>query len=258
VPVDSPLDSFLTKAGLKQTAIPGLYTKGEGYTPKEYGKSYIERWGDTDFMQNWRLMNENILDHIPRSFSKKTSRVLDVGCLNAYMMESLRRGGIKNIYGTDISYEIAINRIVEPYHLPAITVCDFINNTYPDKFADLTICMEVLEHLPPKSTDQFIQELGRVTSDRGVLLISTSEDWDVDPTHTNCRKRDEWYRLFSNHNMVPYGDQMIFSGFNSFVFKKVKNPLQKLYYHSIHSLSMKIPLWGGLRVLKHTFGRSAK
>jgi FkbM family methyltransferase len=250
--------TLLKKTGLKSTKVPGLFTKGEGYTPKEYGVSYIERWGDTDFMKNWKLMADLILAHMPRSFTRETVRVFDVGCLNAYMMESLRRVGVKHIYGTDISYEIGINRIVDPYHLPAVTIEDFNDNSYPDHFGDIVICMEVLEHLPPETTDKFIEELKRVTSDNGVILISTSEDPTVDPTHTNCRPRAEWFKIFAKHNLVPVGEQIVFPGFNSFVIKKATGPLAKTYSQSVQALSAVIPLWGGVRALKRAYRRGLR
>jgi len=205
-----------------------LFQKKSGTTPEEYGKSYIARWGDTDWLQNARLAAAQILEHAPQKFNKKTSKILDVGCLNGYIMESLCREGLKEIYGNDISYFLAVEKQINPWFLPAITVCDFTHNDYPSRVFDMTICMEVLEHLPPELTHKFIAELARVTSEKGALLISTSEDWAADETHINCRNRAEWYWEFAKVGLVPQGQQIIFPGFNSFVLRHAHSPVEKL------------------------------
>lgn len=222
-----------------KTEIPNVYVKRELSSPKAYGFSYLRRWGDTDFLKNWKMAAEQIMYHMPANFSKSTVRILDVGCLNGYIMESLRRYGIKQIFGNDISYEIAIKHCINKYHLPAITIDNFCENTYPDGFSDMTIAMEVLEHIPPEKTGLFIQQLHRVTSQKGVVLISTSEDWDVDPTHVNCRKRNEWYYLFSKHGLVPKGKQEIFGGFNSFIFRKTSHSIEKRLWNLYHAIFIK-------------------
>ncbi len=251
------LEKQLLAMVLKRIPKTSLFVRAQGYTPEEYGVSYIERWGTTDFMKNWKLEGDNILAHLPVSFTRKNLRVLDVGCLNGYIMEALRRHGVKNVFGTDISYEIAINRCVDRYHLPAITITDFVDNNYPDGFSDMTICMEVLEHITPAHTDRFISELARVTSEKGVVLISTSEDWDADATHVNCRKRYEWYALFAKHGLLPYGPQIIFSGFNSFVFHKAGNIGQAMWYKILYNIGAVIPFWGPYQRIKNLLTKSA-
>ncbi len=237
------LEKMIINYNFDKVSIPHLYIKKKGSTPKEYNIDYLKRWGNTDFLKNWKLAGKEILFHIPSGLSKSSVRILDIGCLNGYIMETLRMNGVKNVYGCDISYEIAVNNCINKYHLPAITIGDFCDNHYPDKFSDLTIAMEILEHIPPDKTDKFISELKRVTADNGKILISTSEDMNVDPTHVNCRTRSEWYYEFGNHGIVPTGKQLIFPGFNSFVFKKAAN-------------KWKTFIWKTLFVLMKTFSLS--
>ncbi len=229
-------ENLLTKTEFRRSTIPGLYVKKPGLTPKEYDIEYLKRWGATDFLKNWKLAGEQILAHIPSGLSKSSVRILDIGCLNGYIMETLRMNGVKKVYGCDISYEIAINHCINKYHLPAIRIEDFCNNHYPDKFSDLTIAMEILEHIPPDKTDKFISELKRVTSDNGKILISTSEDMNIDPTHINCRKRIEWYYIFAKHGLIPSLKQTIFPGFNNFVFHKTKYKWQESTWRNISRL----------------------
>jgi SAM-dependent methyltransferase len=215
--------------GFEVTPVPGLLRKKAATSPREYGEDYLARWGDTDFMKNSELAAAQILKHLPGHKTKKTVRVLDVGCLNGYIMESLRRSGVRHVFGTDISYDLAVRHQVNPYHLAAIKVEDFLENSYPHGFSDMTICMEVLEHISPESTNRFVRELRRVTANEGVVLVSTSEDWEVDATHVNCRNRAEWYYIFSRHGLLPRGSQVIFPGFNSFVLKPSHPITTQLY-----------------------------
>lgn len=211
-----------------QKITDNLFQKMSGTTPEEYGQSYIERWGDVDFLANDLLAGSQILNHTPNTKDKKTMNIIDVGCLNGYMMECLRRSGANNIYGTDISYFLAIERNLNPSFLPNITVGDFSENNYPSHSFDMTVCMEVLEHIPPALTKKFIYELARITKKDGILPISTSEDWFVDETHINCRNRAEWYYEFAKQGLVAEGVQVIFPGFNSFVVRRSRSKSENL------------------------------
>jgi FkbM family methyltransferase len=236
---NSATDAALQEAGFEHTKPAGLWRKVSQASPEEYGEDYINRWGDTNFLANAEMAAREILAHLPSTFTKDTVRVLDVGCLNSYIMESLYREGVKHVYGTDISYALAITHNLNNYHLPAITIGDFSQNNYANGVSDMTICMEVLEHIPPTLTETFIAELARITSDDGVLLISTSEDPEADPTHINCRKRPEWYYFFSRYGLVPVGKQEIFPGFNSFVLRKAKNPSELKAVHLKNTVNYK-------------------
>jgi 2-polyprenyl-3-methyl-5-hydroxy-6-metoxy-1,4-benzoquinol methylase len=219
-------ETTLRQTGFATTIVANLWQKPDQTSPEEYDESYIDRWGDTDFLANSELASSQILAHTPKGLDKTSLRVLDVGCLNGYIMESVYQAGVEHIYGTDISFSLAISHGLSKHHLPAITIGDFSQNTYPDGVANMTICMEVLEHIPPTLTDKFVEELARVTGSDGILLISTSEDPNADPTHINCRKRAEWYYIFSQHGLVATGSQIIFPGFNSFVVRKTRSDME--------------------------------
>ncbi len=230
---NNELEKLIAKDNFARAAIPHLYVKRKGSTPEEYDIGYLKRWGNTDFLKNWKIAGEQILNHMPSGVKKNTVKILDVGCLNGYIMETLRKHGVKNIYGNDISYEIAVNHCINKYHLPAITIGDFVKNNYPDKFFDMTIAMEILEHIRPEKTDKFISELKRVTANHGKILISTSEDTDIDKTHINCRKRSQWYYAFAKHGLIPSVRQTIFPGFNNFVFHQTKYKWQESMWRNI-------------------------
>lgn len=214
------MHSQLISHGFVRAGSDGFYQKKEKSVPKEYSSEYLQHFGEVDFLKNWQLAGRQILDHLPQGVSAGKARILDVGCLNGYTMEILRLSGVREVYGTDISYDLAVKNCINSYHLPAVTIGDFCQNNYPDKYFDLTLAFEVLEHIPPENTEVFLNELKRVTKDSGNILITSSDDPTVDPTHVNCRKPDEWYQVFLDNGLIPGGRQEIYSGFNSFVLRK--------------------------------------
>ncbi len=224
---NKPLSAELKKNNFKSVEA-NLFQKSSGTTPEEYGQEYIDRWGNNDWMANAKMEADQILEHLPKGLKKSEIKVLDVGCLNGYILEAVRRGGVKHVYGTDISYFLAVEKQINPELLPAITIGDFSVNNYPSNYFEMVICMEVLEHIPPQMTSKFIKELKRVTAKNGVILISTSEDWKADETHVNCRGRFEWYFEFAKKGLAATGSQVIFPGFNSFVVKRENNPFKAL------------------------------
>ena len=239
--------SELERRGFKPFKISGLFKRAPKVSPAEYDANYLARWGNTDFMRNWKLASELILGHAPKLTAHCDLRILDVGSFNGYIMESLRRAGVREIFGVEISYDLAVRSAVNRYHLPATYVCDFLENKLPAGYFDITIAMEILEHIPAAVTKSFVAELKRVTSNQGVILISASEDWEVDPTHINCRGRDDWYLQFSKAGLLPSGSQTIFPGFNSFVLRKSNSPVLTFFYR----------IYFQLRAFRFSPGRTA-
>jgi SAM-dependent methyltransferase len=87
----------------------------------------------------WRWSRELILDALPKQ--TRSCRVLDVGCANGYLMESLERWGRERgiqvePYGLDISWRLAA---LARRRLPA--------------WADRIEVGNVLEHVPPRRYD---------------------------------------------------------------------------------------------------------
>jgi 2-polyprenyl-3-methyl-5-hydroxy-6-metoxy-1,4-benzoquinol methylase len=215
---DRRLFEALGEAGFTQLK-DECWQRAPGLSRTPYDSDYIGRWGDIDFLANWRVATQQILTHLPRGVSPREVVILDVGCMNGYMMESLRLAGVEHTFGCDISPTMAFDHCVNRWHWPAIRCFDFCENDYPGGIADMVLCMEVLEHVPRHKTSRFIAELARVLKPTGVLLASISEDWLIDDTHINCRSRISWYAAFARAGLLPHGKQVVFPGFNSFVLR---------------------------------------
>jgi 2-polyprenyl-3-methyl-5-hydroxy-6-metoxy-1,4-benzoquinol methylase len=128
-----------------------------------------EQSGKSGDEVNWRWSRELILDALPEG--TRTAHVLDVGCANGYLMESLERWGkergvLVEPYGLDISPRLAA---LAQRRLPA--------------WADRIEVGNVLEHAPK----------------RRYQLVATALD-HVPP----ARRRESIERLFREH-LVPGG-----------------------------------------------------
>ena len=60
----------------------------------------------------------------------------------------------------------------------------------------------------------------------GLVVVSTSEDPEVEKTYINSRGRAEWYHLFAKAGLVRTGRQEIYEGFNSFVLRRAHTPAE--------------------------------
>ncbi|HTV22546.1 MAG TPA: phosphotransferase [Polyangiaceae bacterium] len=139
---------------------------GDSYLASDDPRAQSGKSGDDD---DWRWSRELILDALPEG--TRSAHVLDVGCANGYLMESLARWGEERglqiePYGLDISARIAA---LARRRLPA--------------WADRIAVGNVLEHTPTRRYE----------------LVATGLD-DVPP----ARRRESIERLF-RHFLLPGG-----------------------------------------------------
>ncbi|GMR04542.1 MAG: hypothetical protein BMS9Abin23_0440 [Thermodesulfobacteriota bacterium] len=95
-------------------------------------------------------------------------RVLDIGCRDGIVSSLIKERG-KNVYGIDISLnavELTKKKGIEAYHVKEEESFPFENDFFEAVFAG-----EVIEHV--LDTDKFIEEIRRVLSPGGVLVITT-------------------------------------------------------------------------------------
>ncbi|MEM7530764.1 MAG: methyltransferase domain-containing protein [Chloroflexota bacterium] len=142
----------------------------------------------------WLAFFDMIAEHIIREINPKT--VLDAGCAMGFLVETLRNRGVE-AYGVDIS-EHAISQVhesIRPYCWVGSITEPFDRASLaslPKKF-DLITCIEVVEHMPPKSVPPTIANLCQQTDD--ILFSSTPFDYK-EATHFAVKPPEEWAHLF--------------------------------------------------------------
>jgi GT2 family glycosyltransferase/2-polyprenyl-3-methyl-5-hydroxy-6-metoxy-1,4-benzoquinol methylase len=122
------------------------------------------------------------------------SKVLDVGCAIGLLVEALRERGV-DATGIDVS-SWAVKQV--PVALRPYCSVGSVVDPFPDKY-DLVTCIEVLEHLPPAAAPLAVANLCAHTD---AVLVSSTPDDVVEPSHLNVEPPDYWARLFAEEGFT--------------------------------------------------------
>jgi len=124
--------------------------------------------------------------------------ILDVGAGNGDRVRELIQRGYKAI-GLEVNPRLVDNDFV--FH------GDIHSIPYEDNFADLVICVDVLEHVQDPMAA--LEELLRVSKGVVVIQVTTLEDpsFAEDPTHVVEWNQERWKREISEYAFIEYCDE---------------------------------------------------
>lgn len=163
---------------------------------KIYNEEYFQKHLGIPYDRNssyWIDFFGKIADWIIKNIKPHT--VMDIGCAKGFLVEALRDRGVE-AYGVDIS-NYAISQVREDIQ----QFCIVGSATEPlDLDYDLIVCIEILEHLAPKSVEAAIRNMAARTE--CILFSSNPNDFD-EPTHINVRPVSDWLDLFSKAGFYP-------------------------------------------------------
>jgi SAM-dependent methyltransferase len=183
----------------------------------------LPRWGKEVNHAN-RERIEQTLAIVPEG----VKLILDIGCgdgtISNFLISDQRK-----IYGVDIS-SVAIK------HFRGMGVISSIENLpFPNKFFDLIICAETLEHLPDGIYEKSLNEITRVT--REYIVASTPNDEYLPAGYVKCDACGFVYH--ANLHQRAYTDETyrdMFDGFNLLKLVKINkwqhSRLVTLLHHS--------------------------
>jgi 2-polyprenyl-3-methyl-5-hydroxy-6-metoxy-1,4-benzoquinol methylase len=177
-----PFNSFLAKkkifeARLDHTAVQFSLSSRMRNIGEKFGSIYIKLFG-YPFDVASRILARKTLKILDRN---KNGWLLDVGCSHgAFDFELVRRG--YHVIGVDINKEsIGVGeKIRDSLKFKNITFhhMDILSNDFPNKFFDVIIMFEALEHI--KEDDRLIRELCRILKDDGTVMLSVPYTERVD------------------------------------------------------------------------------
>lgn len=133
-------------------------------------------------------------------------KVLDYGCGDGKLLQHLYNYGItkENIYGHEVSQK-RVQRCHEKGWTNIIHVDLHKKLPFEDRMFDFIHLMEVIEHIPSKETDFYIEDMRRMMRDDGVLFVTT-------PNYPVKRFNDffevvinkRWKRIFDDPTHVTF------------------------------------------------------
>lgn len=140
----------------------------------------------------WSHFFGGLADRIVREINPRT--VLDAGCAMGFLVESLRDRGVE-AFGVDIS-DYAISQVRDDVR----HYCwkGSILEAFPQRY-DLIVCIEVLEHLPRKQSEDAIINLCQFSDD--VLFSSSPLDYK-EVTHFNVQPPEYWAEQFAHQGLL--------------------------------------------------------
>ncbi len=120
--------------------------------------------------------------------------VADIGTGRGIFLKRLQRLGLQ-VFAVEPS-RIIIERLKSPFIVYG--TCDDL--PFASDLFDVVFCLDVLEHIPERLTDESLRELRRVTKRYTVLSVATHEDCvDHLQLHITLKPYAEWERILSRY-----------------------------------------------------------
>ncbi len=139
-------------------------------------------------------------------------RLLDVGCAMGFFVAQFRFLGV-DAYGIDISnFAIETGKNLSFYareeggsENESSTLQKYLFEAgatsipFPDKFFDLVVSWDTLEHIPEECVIKAIKEVERVGERQFHVIATKSEEWDKDKSHVTIKPISWWRDHFSSN-----------------------------------------------------------
>ncbi|TDQ19383.1 methyltransferase family protein [Algoriphagus boseongensis] len=130
----------------------------------------------------------------------KPTSVLDVGCGIGTWLQVVKKYGVEKIKGVDGDY---VNReqLFENVLPQEFVAYDLTRPFDLQEQFDLVICLEVAEHLPPESAEDFINSLCRHSD---MIIFGAAIPGQGGQNHLNEQWSEYWIKLFADNGYVVY------------------------------------------------------
>lgn len=179
--------------------------------------------------------------------------VLDVGCGTGTWLKVFRDYGIEEIYGLDGDYVDLRSLFVAPQFFKAL---DLRNEFQLNKAFDITICLEVAEHLPESSAGNLVRSL---VNHSDIIIFSAAIPGQGGQNHLNEQWPRYWQSLFKKYSYsfldlirpLIWDSSDVFWWYRQNLYVVVKDSIKCRFINEIPLLSVKhhLPLEKEIRRL---------
>ena len=154
---------------------------------------------DIDYYQeinnSEQLQAERLFEIINKLYTPK--RVIDVGCATGLYLKPFLDSGI-DVEGVDYAPD-AIDDSIRKIPKKLIHTADITKDKIKIKKADLTICLEVLEHIPESGADKSVEYL---CSTAKTIIFSAAAVGQGGRGHINCQPKYYWLEKFWQNKYI--------------------------------------------------------
>ncbi len=165
-------------------------------------KRYNDKYYNRHFVQ-YREWEKSIGKHIFETI--RPSSIIDLGCGVGSYLEGAFIAGCQDIKGIEISYDMAKKYIIEdisPYIFEADATCDL----NIDRKFDCVISFEVAEHIDPKGTEKFIENLTSLSDN--YIILTAAPPGQAGTGHINLRDKNFWIESIESKGFL-FQDQLV-------------------------------------------------
>lgn len=155
-----------------------------------YDKRFFDEMQDTN-LSSARVIIPLVVNLVhPKS-------IVDIGCGRGLWLRACEEAGVTDYAGYDGEYVEKDDLVISQDVFSAVNLENPIQ--FPRKF-DLTICLEVAEHLPASAADTLVQTL---TQSAPVILFSAAPPFQGGAHHVNEQWPEYWEKKFRALGYIP-------------------------------------------------------
>ena len=151
-------------------------------------------------LQKYRAWNEQAIWAVLALMGRPRS-YLDLGCGDGTMLKTIRRAGVAQVLGIEVSSwaKIAAGKRVK---VP-IKVFDLAREFDLGRSFDLVTCIEVAEHIQPEGTEMFLANIARHVNNW--LVFTAAPPGQGGDGHINCREPVYWIEALESLGLTYDG-----------------------------------------------------